>query len=56
MLRLSFSLADEARVVERAVEKVLAEGARTPDLLSAGGEPVTTQEMGERIARAVEAA
>ncbi|HXH22876.1 MAG TPA: 3-isopropylmalate dehydrogenase [Dehalococcoidia bacterium] len=55
MLRLSFNLPDASSAVERAVEKVLAEGARTPDLISAGGELVTTQEMGRRIAQAVEA-
>jgi isocitrate/isopropylmalate dehydrogenase len=34
MLRLSFNLPEAALAVERAVERVLAEGARTPDLIS----------------------
>jgi len=55
MLRLSFSLPEAALAVEKSVEKVLAEGARTPDLLSAGGTLVSTQEMGQAIAKAVEA-
>ena len=53
MLRLSFDLPDAALAVERAVDQVLSEGARTPDLASAGEPLVTTQEMGRRIAEAV---
>lgn len=53
MLRLSFNLPEAALAVERAVDRVLAEGARTPDL-ARGGEPVvSTQEMGQLIAAAV---
>jgi 3-isopropylmalate dehydrogenase len=54
MLRLSFNLPAEALAVEKAVEKVLAEGARTPDLISAGGTLVTTAEMGQAIAKVIE--
>jgi 3-isopropylmalate dehydrogenase len=53
MLRLSFNLPAEALAVERAVEKVLSDGARTPDLISAGGQLVSTSEMGQAIAAAV---
>ncbi len=56
MLRLSFDLPDAAQAVEQAVDKVLAEGARTPDLVKPGEQPITTQEMGRRIADAVGAA
>jgi hypothetical protein len=35
--------------------KVLSVGARTPDLIAAGGELVSTAEMGRRIAAAVDA-
>jgi len=53
MLRLSFDLPEAAEAVERAVDRVLAEGARTPDIASAGEAIVTTQEMGRRVAEAV---
>ena len=53
MLRLSFDLPDAAAAVERAVDRVLAEGARTPDLASPGESVISTQEMGRRIAEAV---
>jgi 3-isopropylmalate dehydrogenase len=53
MLRLSFDLPEAAEAVERAVDRVLAEGARTPDLASPGEALVTTQEMGRRVAVAV---
>jgi 3-isopropylmalate dehydrogenase len=56
MLRLSFDLPEAARAVEDAVQAVLAQGARTPDLIAAGGTLVTTREMGERIAAAVASA
>jgi len=55
MLRLSFDLPEAAAAVERAVDKVLSEGARTPDLASPGETAVTTQEMGRRVAEAVAA-
>ena len=50
MLRHSLGLEDEATAVERAVEAVLAEGYRTPDIASAGGEVVGTARMGDVIA------
>jgi 3-isopropylmalate dehydrogenase len=53
MLRLSFDLPEAAKAVEDAVDAVIAAGARTPDIARAGGEPVTTQEMGRRIAGAI---
>jgi 3-isopropylmalate dehydrogenase len=53
MLRLSFDQPEAASVVERAVDKVLSEGARTPDLASAGETIITTQEVGSRIVEAV---
>ena len=56
MLRLSFDLPEAALAVEQAVDKVLAEGARTPDLAGPGESVVTTQEVGRRVAEAVAAA
>lgn len=53
MLRLSFGLEEEARAVEEAVEAVLSQGFRTPDVMSPGMRQVTTRELGERVAEAV---
>ncbi len=55
-LRYSFDEGDEADRLEAAVEKVLADGVRTPDLLQAGeGTPATTSEMGDAVIAALEA-
>ena len=53
MLRLSFDLSDAASAIERAVDKVLSDGARTADLVKSGEQAVTTEEAGRRIAEAV---
>ncbi|PKM47496.1 MAG: 3-isopropylmalate dehydrogenase [Firmicutes bacterium HGW-Firmicutes-8] len=49
MLRYSFNLNNEAKVIEDAVIKVLDLGYRTPDIMQDGGKPVTTAEMGDRV-------
>ncbi len=55
-LRYSFDLGEEATKLEAAVETVLAEGARTGDLLGPeGGTPISTSEMGDRILSALAA-
>ncbi|MDB5664491.1 3-isopropylmalate dehydrogenase [Cypionkella sp.] len=55
-LRYSFSLGDEATRVEKAVEKVLADGVRTADLMGPeGGSPVSTGQMGDAIIAAMQA-
>jgi 3-isopropylmalate dehydrogenase len=55
-LRYSFDLGAEAERVERAVEKVLADGLRTADMLGPdGGTPVGTGAMGDAIVAALEA-
>ena len=55
-LRYSFDLSDEADKLEAAVETVLADGARTGDLLGPeGGTPISTSEMGDRILSALAA-
>jgi len=55
-LRYSFDLGDEATRVERAVEKVLADGLRTADLMGPeGGTPVSTAEMGDAVVAALAA-
>ena len=53
MLRLSFKLEAEATAVESAVRAALAEGLRTPDIEGAGATTVSTQRMGEAVAKAV---
>jgi len=55
-LRYSFDLGEEADRLEKAVEKVLADGVRTADLLGEEGvTPVTTSEMGDAILSALDA-
>lgn len=55
MLRYSLSLDEEAEAVEGAVEKVLEEGYRTPDIMQSGARPTGTQEMGSRISEKITA-
>jgi 3-isopropylmalate dehydrogenase len=49
MLRYSFDLEEEAKVIEKAVENVLAAGYRTGDIMSPGGKLVGTKEMGRLL-------
>jgi 3-isopropylmalate dehydrogenase len=55
-LRYSFDAGDEATRLETAVEKVLADGVRTADLLQAGDStPVSTSQMGDAVIAALDA-
>jgi 3-isopropylmalate dehydrogenase len=55
-LRYSFDAGAEADRLEAAVEKVLADGVRTADLLGQEGvQPVTTTQMGDAILAALDA-
>jgi 3-isopropylmalate dehydrogenase len=55
-LRYSFDQGDEATRLEQAVEKVLADGVRTADLMGPdGGTPVSTTQMGDAILAALDA-
>ena len=55
-LRYSFDQGDEAARVEAAIETVLADGARTADLLGPdGGTPISTADMGDAIIAALDA-
>lgn len=55
-LRYSFDRGADADLLEAAIEKVLADGVRTADLMGPeGGTPVTTAEMGDRIVAALAA-
>jgi 3-isopropylmalate dehydrogenase len=54
-LRYSFDMGDEAARVEKAVEKVLADGLRTADLMGPeGGTPVSTSGMGDAVLAALD--
>ncbi len=55
-LRYSFDQGEEADRLEKAVEKVLADGVRTPDLLNEEGKtPASTRDMGDAILAALDA-
>lgn len=53
MLRYSFDMNAEADAIERAVEKVLADGVRTGDIMSEGCRKVSCSEMGDAVAAAI---
>ncbi len=53
MLRYSLGKDEAAAAVEAAVEKVLDEGYRTPDLYAEGLKRVSTSEMGKLVADAI---
>ena len=54
-LRYSFDQSAEATRLEQAIEAVLAQGARTPDLMGPeDGMPLTTAEMGDFIIAALD--
>ncbi len=55
-LRYSFDMGDDATRIEKAVEKVLADGLRTADLMGKdGGTPISTTEMGDAVLAALDA-
>ena len=55
-LRYSFDMGADAERVEKAVERVLADGLRTADLLGPeGGDAVTTAQMGDAVLAALDA-
>ncbi|MCX7932295.1 MAG: 3-isopropylmalate dehydrogenase [Rhodovarius sp.] len=51
LLRISFGMAEEARMIETAIERVLASGLRTADIMQPGKARVGTAVMGEAILR-----
>ena len=51
LLRYSFDLEDDARLIETAVEKVLSSGMRTSDIMQPGSSKVSTVVMGDAILR-----
>ena len=54
MLRFSLNQEAAAQRIEAAVQKVLAQGLRTPDIYSAGSTKVGTAEMGDAVVKALE--
>ncbi|BBD77485.1 3-isopropylmalate dehydrogenase [Hydrogenophilus thermoluteolus] len=53
MLRYSFGWEDPARAIERAVQKVLAQGLRTRDIAAPGDTVVGTAAMGDAVVAAL---
>ncbi len=51
LLRWSFGMEEDAKLIERAVEKVLAGGLRTADIMQAGKTRSSTAEMGAAVVR-----
>ena len=49
MLRYSFDLEAEAKAIEAAVEKALADGYRTGDIYEEGNKKISTSEMGDIV-------
>jgi 3-isopropylmalate dehydrogenase len=56
MLRYSFDMAEEADLVENAVRRALASGARTGDIMQPNASRVSTREMGDTILRELQKA
>jgi 3-isopropylmalate dehydrogenase len=54
MLRISFGLDAEAKLIETAVERVLSGGLRTADIMSPGAARVGTSVMGDAVLRELE--
>jgi 3-isopropylmalate dehydrogenase len=53
MLSNSFGMTDEGEAIEKAVEAVLSEGARTADIAETGGHFISCTEMGNKIAEKI---
>src|SRR5690606_8343290 len=53
LLRYSLNRADAAGRIENAVQSVLEQGLRTPDILSEGTTQVSTSEMGDAVLKAL---
>jgi hypothetical protein len=53
MLRFSLNQEEAAQRIEAAVQKVLAQGLRTPDIWSEGTTKVGTAQMGDAVVKAL---
>jgi len=54
MLRYSFDLAEDAELIERAVQDVLAAGKRTGDIAKPGQAVISTSQMGDALLAALD--
>ena len=54
LLRYSFDMEEDAQLIERAVENVLATGGRTADILAPGRARIGTSEMGDALLAALD--
>jgi 3-isopropylmalate dehydrogenase len=55
MLRYSFDLAEDAELIEKAVQDVLAAGKRTGDIAAPGQAVISTSAMGDALLAALDA-
>lgn len=53
MLRFTFGREDAAQAVEKAVQRALEQGYRTPDIMRTGYKEVTTSQMGSLVAELI---
>jgi 3-isopropylmalate dehydrogenase len=53
-LRYSFDMAEDAALIENAVQKVLGDGKRTGDIMQPGMSKISTSAMGEAVAAALD--
>ena len=53
MMEYSFGLPEASTLLRRAVRQVLADGIRTPDIKTKGLQPVSTEQMGDEVVRAL---
>jgi 3-isopropylmalate dehydrogenase len=49
LLRYSFDLGDDAKLIETATERVLGSGLRTADIMAPSSKQVSTGEMGDAV-------
>ncbi len=49
LLRYSFDMGEDADLMEKAVDQVLNSGKRTGDIMTPGGELISTEQMGQAI-------
>jgi 3-isopropylmalate dehydrogenase len=49
LLRYSFDMEEDARLIERACQNVLATGLRTPDVMAPGATAASTEQVGQAV-------
>jgi 3-isopropylmalate dehydrogenase len=54
MLRMTLNRPDDADLLEKAVDRALADGARAADIAEAGASKLSTEEMGDAVLNALE--